>query len=60
MEVTFCFDDENMRSFLAAKRCMEDELDEELCGDDCIGRLAEFFMDVKKGEKVVYDTDPEE
>jgi hypothetical protein len=57
MEVTICFDDDEMRSFLQAKACMEEEFDKELCNDECIGRLAEAYLDVKKGERQVYDTD---
>jgi hypothetical protein len=61
MEVTFCFDDEHMESYLAAKRCMEDkELGRAMCHDETIGRLAEHYLDVKKGEGVVYDSDEDE
>jgi hypothetical protein len=59
MEVNICFDDNELRSFLQAKACMEEELDKEICSDECIGRLAEMYLDVKKGEKEVYDTDEE-
>ena len=58
MEVSFCFDDDNaMRCYLKAKHCLEVELGEDLCHNEAIGRLAEFYLDVKKGEKDVYDTD---
>jgi hypothetical protein len=57
MEVNICFDDDELRSFLQAKACMEDELDKDLCSDECIGRLAEFYLDVMKGSKEIYDTD---
>lgn len=57
MEVTICFNDDDMRTFLQAKLCMEEELDEDICNDECIGRLAEVYLDMKKGERDVYDTD---
>ena len=58
MEVSFCFEDDNaMRCYLEAKKCMEDELDEELCHYECIGRLSEAYLDTKKGEKEIYDSD---
>jgi hypothetical protein len=57
MEVTICFNDDEMRSFLQAKACMEEELDQDICNDECIGRLAEMYLDIEKGKRTVFDTD---
>jgi hypothetical protein len=57
MEITICFNDDDMRSFLQAKLCMEEELDKDICNDECIGRLAEMYLDIEKGKRTVFDTD---
>jgi hypothetical protein len=61
MDATFCFDDENMAVYLRAKKCIEDkEVGRGMCHDEVIGWLAEHYLDHKKGEGQVYDSDEEE
>ena len=58
METTLEFDDEDAMTFLMAKRCMEDEPDREIDFDDeFVARLCERYLDQRKGESQVYETD---
>jgi hypothetical protein len=60
METTLEFDDEDAMTFLMAKRCMEDELDDTMDYDDeFVTRLCERYLDQRKGEGQVYETDDE-
>jgi len=61
MDITMAWDDEHMASYLAAKRCIEtEEVGRVMCHDECIGWLAEHYLDVAKGKDTVYDTDEDE
>ena len=54
METTLEFDDEDAMTFLMAKRCMEDELDDTIGYDDeFVTRLCERYLDQRKGEGAV-------
>lgn len=60
MDLTIEFDDEDAMTFLMAKRCMEDELDDTMDFDDeFVARLCERYLDQRKGEEDIYDSDPE-
>ena len=60
METTLEFDDDDALTFLKAKRCMEDELDDTMDFDDeFVARLCERYLDQRKGEEDIYDSDPE-
>jgi hypothetical protein len=60
MELNVEFDDDDARTYLCAKKCFEDKNDVTCDYDDeFIARLAEFYLDAKKGEGVVYETDEE-
>ena len=61
METTLEFDDEDALTFLMAKRCMEDELDDTMDYDDeFVTKLCERYLDQRKGEGAVYETDDED
>lgn len=54
------FEDEDARLYLEAKKCMEDADDKDYYDDEFITLLCERYLDQKKGEGVVYETDPDE
>lgn len=60
LELNLEFDDEDACTYLKAKRCMEDELDRDLDYDDeFVARLCERYLDERKGEGRIFETDPD-
>lgn len=57
MDACICFEDDELCCFLKAKRCMEVKLDKDMFDGEVVGRLAEHYLDCKKGSGKVYETD---